>query len=71
MIEIKNLSKSFNGKKDVLMNLSCNIPDNIIYGLVGTNGSGKSTLLRIITSIYIIDSKILLKEYGDYGVFKK
>ena len=61
MIEIKNISKSFNGKKDVLMNLSCNIPDNIIYGLVGTNGSGKSTLLRIITSIYKPDNgKVLV-----------
>ena len=67
MIEIKNISKSFNGKKDVLMNLSCNIPDNIIYGLVGTNGSGKSTLLRIITSIYKPDNgKVLVDNVNVY-----
>ena len=53
MIEIKNLSKSFDGKNYVLENLNCKIKDNAIYGLVGANGAGKSTLLRLINSIYI------------------
>ena len=52
MIEVKNLSKSFNGKDYVLENLNCKIKDNAIYGLVGANGAGKSTLLRLINSIY-------------------
>ena len=55
MIEIKNLSKSFDGNKDVLKNLNSTIKDNHIYGLVGANGSGKSTLLRLINSIYTPD----------------
>ena len=41
MIEIKNLSKSFNGKDYVLENLNCKIKDKAIYGLVGENGAGK------------------------------
>ena len=60
MIEIKNLSKSFNGKDYVLENLNCKIGDNAIYGLVGANGAGKSTLLRIINSIYTADEGTVL-----------
>ena len=51
MIQIKKLSKSF-GKTKVLNQLSCQIDDNCIYGLVGANGAGKSTLLRILIGIY-------------------
>ena len=60
MIEIKNLSKSFNGKDYVLENLNCQIKDNAIYGLVGANGAGKSTLLRLINSIYSPDEGDIL-----------
>lgn len=60
MIEIKNLSKTFNGKDYVLDNLNCKIKDNAIYGLVGANGAGKSTLLRIINSIYTPDEGTVL-----------
>ena len=60
MIEIKNLSKSFDGKNYVLENLNCKIKDNAIYGLVGANGAGKSTLLRLINSIYIPDNGNIL-----------
>ena len=52
MIEIRNLTKSFNPDSFVLENLNCTIKDIAIYGLVGANGAGKSTLLRLINSIY-------------------
>lgn len=51
MIQIKDVSKSFNNIK-ILDKLNCTITDNCIYGLVGANGSGKSTLLRLINGIY-------------------
>lgn len=51
MIQIKDVSKSFNNVK-ILDKLNCTITDNCIYGLVGANGSGKSTLLRLINGIY-------------------
>jgi len=60
MIEIKNLTKSFNKNKTVLEKLNCTIKDNAIYGLVGANGAGKSTLLRLINSIYTADSGTIL-----------
>lgn len=60
MIEIKNLTKSFDNETFVLENLNCNIKDNAIYGLVGANGAGKSTLLRLINSIYNADAGEIL-----------
>lgn len=51
MIKIDKLSKKYDHDY-VLDNLSFNIPDNSIYGLVGANGAGKSTLLRIIMGIF-------------------
>lgn len=60
MIEIKNLSKSFDNKNYVLENLNCKISDNAIYGLVGANGAGKSTLLRLINSIYTANEGTIL-----------
>ena len=41
MIEVKNLSFH-----DILHDISLQIPDHGITGLVGPNGSGKTTLLR-------------------------
>ena len=43
MIEIKNLRKSYDGKTDVLQEMTVTIPDSTVFGLVGINGSGKST----------------------------
>ncbi len=60
MIEINNLSKTFNRQDYVLENLNCQIKDKAIYGLVGANGAGKSTLLRIINSIYQADTGTVL-----------
>lgn len=65
MIEIKNLTKSFNHETYVLEKLNCTIKDNAIYGLVGANGAGKSTLLRLINSIYKADDGVVLIDNED------
>ena len=54
MLKINNVSKSFKDKK-VLDDLSLNINDSSIFGLVGVNGAGKSTLLRCVAGIYKVD----------------
>ena len=59
MIKIDNISKSF-GNKSVLKNLTCQIEESTIYGIIGVNGAGKSTLLRIINGIYLQDSGSVL-----------
>ena len=51
MIKVDRVSKKYDNDF-VLNNLSFNIKDNCIYGLVGANGAGKSTLLRIIMGIF-------------------
>ena len=51
MITVSNVTKKFGNKKAV-DDLSCNIPQGCIYGLVGSNGAGKSTLLRVVTGVY-------------------
>lgn len=48
MINIKNLSFSYEEHKTILHNLSFSIEDGCIYSLLGVNGSGKTTLLRCL-----------------------
>lgn len=54
MITIDKLSKRF-GTHYGLRDITTEIPEGSIYGLVGSNGSGKSTLLRLIAGIYQAD----------------
>lgn len=54
MIQAQNISKNF-GAFTALHNVTCTVPDQCIYGLVGTNGAGKSTLLRILSGVYSVD----------------
>ncbi|SHI47799.1 D-methionine transport system ATP-binding protein [Clostridium cavendishii DSM 21758] len=50
MIEIRNVYKSFN-KVEVLKDVSINIEQGQIYGIIGHSGAGKSTLLRCINGL--------------------
>ncbi|MBR5798763.1 MAG: ABC transporter ATP-binding protein [Lachnospiraceae bacterium] len=50
MIEIRNVSKTFDQNKAV-DNVSVSIKDNTVFGLIGTNGAGKSTVLRMLAGI--------------------
>ncbi len=54
MIEVKNARKCFDDF-EALHEISFNIPDHCIFGMVGSNGAGKSTLMRMITGIYRAD----------------
>ena len=55
MIEISNLTKSYDGQV-VIKNCNAKINDGSINGLVGENGAGKSTLLRLIAGVLKADS---------------
>jgi len=50
MIEVKGLSKKFDDFY-AIGNISANIEEGHVFGLVGTNGAGKSTLLRMIAGV--------------------
>ena len=58
MLRIMNLVKSFNDKR-VLDNLSIEIEDGSVFGLIGINGAGKSTLLRCISGVYAQDMGVI------------
>ena len=47
---LKNVSKSFVGKK-VVDNISLELKQPGVYGLLGTNGAGKTTTIRMILGI--------------------
>jgi ABC-2 type transport system ATP-binding protein len=51
MLEVKNLTKKF-GSVEALKDLSFNINDGEIVGLIGENGSGKTTTIKIIAGLY-------------------
>jgi ABC-2 type transport system ATP-binding protein len=50
MLKVENVSKSFKNKK-VLEDISFEIKENEIFGLIGKNASGKSTIINIIGGI--------------------
>lgn len=58
-ISVKNIDKSFD-KNIVLKDLSFNLKEGRITGLVGRNGSGKTTLLKIMCRIFDPDKGVVL-----------
>jgi len=50
MIKLESVSKSF-GDLEVLKDISIEIQDHEIYGIIGQSGAGKSTLLRCINGL--------------------
>ena len=52
ILSFKNISKRF-GQIDALSEVSIDIPQNSIYGILGPNGSGKSTLMRILANLIL------------------
>jgi len=55
MINVKNLNKSFNGKK-VLTDISVTFDSGITNLIIGKSGSGKTVLLKSIVGLHEIDS---------------
>lgn len=60
MIEIKNLTKSYNGKKKAVDNASFTVGDGEIFAFIGHNGAGKTTTIKSIVGILDFDSGDIL-----------
>lgn len=78
MIKVENLTKIYklkdNNRIKALNNISFEIKDNEVFGIMGISGSGKSTLMRILRgvesfdegTITIDDMVITPKTYNNY-----
>jgi len=51
LVNILNVTKSYNGKVNAVNKLNLNIEDGKILGLLGPNGAGKTTTIKMITGI--------------------
>ena len=60
-LKLDNICKEYN-HNFVLTNLSMNVYEKDIYGLIGENGSGKTTIIRIVTGLIKANS-------GSYSLF--
>ena len=69
MIEIKNVTKFYNKKTNVIDKLNLTINDGEIFGFLGPNGAGKTTTINMISGILeinegdiLIDGKSIIKD---------
>ena len=51
MIEIKNVSKTYNGVKKAIKDVSFKVDGGEIFGFIGHNGAGKTTMIKSIVGI--------------------
>ena len=60
MIEIKNISKSYDGVKKVLDDVSFTVNDGEIFAFIGHNGAGKTTTIKCLVGILDFDDGDIL-----------
>ncbi len=58
-LEVRNLIKHFERVRAV-RDVSFNVPEGAIYGIIGRNGAGKTTIIRMLMNIYLPDSGDIL-----------
>ena len=74
MIKIENLSKTFHtsdGSVEALKNVSLDIADGDIFGIIGMSGAGKSTLVRCINWLERPDEGSVTIDGIDLGSLSK
>ena len=59
MLEIKNLSKSYDGKNYACKDVTLTIDNGDIYGFIGPNGAGKSTTIKAVCGIHSFEGEVL------------
>lgn len=64
ILKLENVNKKLKGKK-ILNNVSFEINEGSINGLVGGNGAGKTTLMKVILGLANYQSGVLQKNNSD------
>jgi len=68
LLSIQGMSHYFGGLKAV-SNFNFDIPEGVIYGLIGPNGSGKTTTFNLITGIYTpTEGKVIFNDNDVTGL---
>lgn len=65
MLQIKNLTKTYDGKVFALENVTFDVPDGQFLAVIGLSGSGKSTMLRCINRLIEPTSGTILLDGQD------
>ena len=52
MIKVQNLNFSYQKGENIIHDLSFDVPENSIFGFLGSNGSGKTTAIRLLLNLY-------------------
>ena len=72
-IKFKNLTFSYDNKKDVLKNISLDVKPGQVVGIVGPTGSGKTTIINLLTKFYDVtneESDILIDDISIKNITK-
>ncbi len=70
IVEINNLTKKYSNKI-ALDNISFNIEEGKVVGILGPNGSGKTTLIKILTGLLRQTSGEVLIDGQKIGIYTK
>lgn len=60
MIEIKNVTQSYEEGIKIIDNINLKIDDGMVFGFIGPNGAGKTTTIEMITGVLDIDEGEIL-----------
>lgn len=72
-ISVQNISKSYNGVAAV-KDISFDVKDGELFGLIGPDGAGKTTLFRILTTLLLPDTgsaTVAGHDIRDYKAIRK
>ena len=73
ILKLQNISLSFQ-KRQILQNISFDINQGEIFGMLGPNGVGKSTIFNLVTGLIKPDKgDIIIKDerVNDYPIFMR
>ena len=72
MLEIKNITKTFNkgtvNEKKALRGVNLTLNDGDFVTVIGGNGAGKSTLLNAIAGVWPVDSGAIVIDFRNISV---